>query len=156
MSTSSSGSGATSHSTNPTAAKHQLVSPEGFLRPVEGLPQGVTKLVIYVGGDGGGGDTKEKLEAILRVCEGINGVRACIDLSTLRSMIEVSSKRVKYLVLNHRKGRAFTFIATDRTYKKSVQEEEYYEVSYDLFIGKLRWAERALLFQDYVEKMGGD
>lgn len=144
----------TSNNTNPTTAKHQLVSPEGFLRPVE-VPEGVTKLVIYVGGDGGG-DTKEKLEAILRVCKGINGVRACIDLSTLQSMIEVSSQRVKYLVLNHRKGRAFTFIATDRTYRKSIQEEEYYEVSYDLFIGKLRWAERALLFQDYVEKMGGD
>lgn len=150
MSTSSSGSGATSHNTNPTIAKHQLVSPEGFLRPIE-VPEGVTKLVIYVGDGVGGCDTKEKLEAILRVCEGISGVRACIDLSTLRSMIEVSSKRVKYLVLNHRKGSAFTFIATDRTYKKSVQEEEYYEVSYDLFIGKLKWAERALLFEKHVE-----
>lgn len=141
----------TSNNTNPTIAKHQLVSPEGFLRPVD-VPEGVTKLVIYVGGDGGR-DTKEKLEAIMRVCEGINGVRACIDLSTLRSMIDVSSKRVKYLVLNHRKGRAFTFIATDRTYRKSIQEEEYYEVSYDLFIGKLRWAERALLFEKHVEDL---
>lgn len=146
MSTSSSGSGATSHSTNPTIAKHQLVSPEGFLRPVE-VPEGVTKLVIYVGGD------KEKLEAILRVCEGINGVRACMDLGTLRSITEFSSKRVKYLVFNYRKGGTFTFIATDRTYRKSIQEEEYYEVSYDLFIGKLRWAERALLFEKHVEDL---
>lgn len=91
--TSSSGSGSTNHSTNPTPAKHQLVSPEGFLRPVE-VPERVTKLVVYVGGDGG--DTKEKLEAILRVCEGVNSVRGCMDLGTLRSMIEVSSKRVKY------------------------------------------------------------
>lgn len=129
----------TSNSTNPTTAKHQLVSPEGFLRPVDGLPEGATKLVIYVGGD------KEKLEAILRVCEEINGVRGCMDLVTLQSMINVSSKRVKYLVFNYRKGRTFTFIATDITYKKSVQEGEYYEVSYDLFIEKLRWAGRALL-----------
>lgn len=143
----------TSNNTNPTTAKHQLVSPEGFLRPVE-VPEGVTKLVIYVGG--GGVDTKEKLETILRVCEGINSSKSCTDLGTLRSMIEVSSQRVKYLVFNYRKGGTFTFIATDRTYRKSIQEEEYYEVSYDLFIGKLRWAERALLFQDYVEKMGGD
>lgn len=143
----------TSNSTNPTAAKHQLVSPEGFLRPVE-VPERVTKLVIYVGGDGGR-DTKEKLEAILRVCGGINSVRACMDLATLRSMINVSSKRVKYLVLNYRKGRAFTFIATDRTYKKSVQEGEYYEVSYDLFIEKLRWAEEALLFQRHLDEVFG-
>lgn len=140
----------TSNSTNPTTAKHQLVSPEGFLRPVE-VPEGVTKLVIHVGD--GGGDAKEKLEAILRVCEGINSVRACMDLVTLRSMINVSSKRVKYLVLNHRKGRAFTFIATDRTYKKSIQEEEYYEISYDLFIGKLRWAEGTLLLERHVEEV---
>lgn len=138
----------TSNSTNPTTAKHQLISPEGFLRPVD-VPEGVTKLVIYVGD--GVGDTKEKLEAILRVCEGINGVRACMDLGTLRSMIEVSSKRVKYLVLNHRKGRAFTFIATDRTYRKSIQEEEYYEVSYDLLIEKLRWAEKSLLLDCAVK-----
>ena len=153
MSTSNSG-GSASHSTNPTTAKHQLVSPEGFLRPVEGLPEGVTKLVIYVGGDDGR-DTKEKLEAILRVCEEINSVRGCTELSTLRSMIEVSSKRVKYLVFNYRKGRTFTFIATDRTYKKSVQEEEYYEVSYDLFMGKLRWAEEALLFQRHLDEVFG-
>lgn len=147
MSTSSSGSGATSHSTNPTIAKHQLVSPEGFLRPVEGLPQRVTKLVIYVGGD------KEKLETILRVCVGINSVRGCMDLGTLRSMINTSSERVKYLVLNYRRGRTFTFIATDVTYKKSVQEEEYYEVSYDLFIGKLRWVENALILERHLEEL---
>lgn len=140
----------TSDTTNPTTAKHQLVSPEGFLRPVE-VPEGVTELVIYVGD--GGGDTKEQLKAILRVCEEINGVRACIDLSTLRSMIEDSSNKVKYLVFNYRKGRAFTFIDTDRTYKKSVQEGEYYEVSYDLFVEKLRWAGRALLLERHVEEI---
>ena len=139
----------TSNSTNPTTDKYQLVSPEGFLRPVE-VPERVTKLVIYVGGDGGR-DTKEKLEAILRVCEGINSVRGCMDLGTLRSMIDVSSKRVKYLVFNYRKGRAFTFIATDRTYRKSIQEEEYYEVSYDLFIEKLKWSERYLLLDCAVK-----
>lgn len=138
----------TSNSTNPTTAKHQLVSPEGFLRPVE-VPEGVTKLVIYVGGD------KAKLETILRVCEGINGVRGCMDLVTLRSMTNVSSKSVKYLVFNYRKVRSFTFIATDITYKKSVQEKGYYEISYDLFIEKLRWAEEALLFQHHLDEVFG-
>lgn len=149
MSTSS-GSGSTHHSTNPTTAKHQLVSPEGFLRPLE-VPEGVTKLVIYVGD--GVGDTKEKLEDILRVCVGINSVRGCMDLGTLRSMINTSSKRVKYLVFNFRKGRAFTFIATDITYKKSIQKEEYYEVSYSMFIGKLRWAENALILERHLEEL---
>lgn len=77
--------------THPTTAKHQLVSPEGFLRPVEGLPEGVTKLVIYVGGD------KEKLKAILGICERINSVReGCVDLITLRSAHIIGYDSFKY------------------------------------------------------------
>ena len=150
MSTSSSGSGSTNHSTNPTPAKHQLVSPEGFLRPVEGLPEGVTKLVIYVGGD------KEKLQAILGICERINSVRECMDLSILRSASVFGYDRFKYLIFNFSKDGTFSFIAEVWFYKEFIQKKKCYEVSYDLFIGKLRWAERALLFQDYVEKMGLD
>lgn len=149
MSTSSSGSGATSHSTNPTTAKHQLVSPEGFLRPVD-VPERVTKLVIYVGGN------KEKLEAILRVCEGINSSKSCTDLGTLLRKIKAEPQKVKYLVFNYRKSMTFTFIVKEEIYDRGIQKGALYEVSYDLFIGRLRWAERALLFQDYVEKMGGD
>lgn len=148
MSTSSSGGGA-NHSTNPTAAKHQLVSPEGFLRPLE-VPEGVTKLVIYVGGD------KEKLKTILRVCEGINSIKGCTDLGTLIRMARITPESAKYLIFNYRKGRTFTCLSEVRLYEKNIQKEEYYEVSYDLFIEKLRWAERALFFQDYVEKMGED
>ena len=140
----------TSSSGNPTTAKHQLVSPEGFLRPVEGLPEGVTKLVICVGGD------KEKLREVLGACEKSNGVKPCTELSTLRRMINVSSESVKYLVLNYRNGRTFTFISTGDNYKRFIQKGVYYEVSYDLFIEKLRWAERALLFQGYVEELGLD
>lgn len=133
----------TSNSTNPTTAKHQLVSPEGFLRPVEGLPEGVTKLVIYVGG-GGGRDTKEKLEAILRVCEGINSIKSCTDLGTLFRRIKAEPQNVKYLVFNYRKSMTFTFIAKEEIYDKGIQKGALYEVSYDLFIEKLRWAEKAL------------
>lgn len=127
--------------------KHQLVSPEGFLRPVEGLPEGVTKLVIYVGGDRG------KLKEVLGVCEGINSVRSCMELSTLRRMAKANPERVKYLILNYRKGRTFSYLHDVDLYKVLTTKGEYYEVSYDLFIEKLRWAKRALLFQGYVEEV---
>ena len=146
MSTSSSGGG-TNHSTNPTTAKHQLVSPEGFLRPLE-VPEGVTKLVIYVGGD------RDKLKEVLGVCERINGVRKCMDLRTLSRKASLGHKDAIYLIFNYRKSMTFTYIVDERIYNKAVQKEEYYEVSYNLFIEKLRWAERALLFQGYMEDLG--
>ena len=139
----------TSHSTNPTTAKHQLVSPEGFLRPVD-VPEGVTKLVIYVGGD------KAKLETILRVCEGINSTKSCTDLGTLFRKIKAEPQKVKYLVFNYRKSMTFTFIVKEEIYDRGIQKGALYEVSYDLFIEKLRWAGRALLFQDYVEGVDED
>lgn len=139
----------TSNNTNPTIAKHQLVSPEGFLRPVE-VPEGVTKLVIYVGG---GHDTKEKLKAILRVCEGINSIKSCTDLGTLFRRIKAEPQKVKYLVFNYRKSMTFTFIAEEKIYNRGIQKGALYEVSYDLFIEKLRWAERALLFEKHVEDL---
>ena len=147
MSTNSSGGGSTNHSTNPTTAKHQLVSPEGFLRPLE-VPEGVTKLVIYVGGD------RDKLKEVLGVCEGINGVRKCMDLRTLSRKASLGHKDAIYLVFNYRKSMTFTYIVDERIYNKAIQKEEYYEVSYNLFIEKLRWAERALLFQGYMEDLG--
>lgn len=149
MSTSSSGGSGTNHSTNPTTAKHQLVSPEGFLRPVE-VPEGVNKLVIYVGGD------KEKLKAILGICERINSTRECMDLSVLRGASVFGYDSFKYLIFNFSKDGTFSFIAQVWFYKEFIQKKECYEVSYNLFIGKLRWAERALLFQDYVEELGLD
>lgn len=149
MSTSSSGSGSTNHSGNPTTAKHQLVSPEGFLRPVE-VPEEVTKLVIYVGGD------KEKLKAILGICERINSARECMDLSILRSAPVIGYDSFRYLVFNFSKEGTFDLLTHEGFYKAFIQKVECYEVSYDLFIGKLRWAERALLFQDYVEELGLD
>ena len=148
MSTNSSGGGSTNHSTNPTTAKHQFVSPEGFLWPLEWLPQGVTKLVIYVGGD------RDKLKEVLGVCEGINGVRKCMDLRTLSRKASLGHKDAIYLVFNYRKSMTFTYIVDERIYNKAIQKEEYYEVSYNLFIEKLRWAERALLFQGYMEDLG--
>lgn len=150
MSTSNSG-GSASHSTNPTTAKHQLVSPEGFLRPVE-VPDGVTKLVIYVGGDGGR-NTKEKLEAILRVCEGINSIKSCTDLGTLFRKIKAEPQKVKYLVFNYRKSMTFTFIVKEEIYNRGIQKGALYEVSYDLFMEKLKWAERASLFEKHVEDL---
>lgn len=146
MSTSSSG-GTTNHSTNPTTAKHQLVSAEGFLRPLEGLPEGVTKLVIYVGG------SKDKLREVLGVCERINNTKNCTDLGTLQRVILVDFEQVEYLIFNYRKVKTFTYLSAPRFYDMIIHREEYYEVSYNLFIEKLRWAERALLFQDYVEAM---
>lgn len=148
MSTSS-GSGSTNHSTNPTTAKHQLVSPEGFLRPVE-VPEGVTKLVIYVGGN------KEKLEAILRVCEGSNSIKGCTDLGTLFRKIKAEPQNVKYLVFNYRKVMTFTFIVKEETYDRGIQKGALYEVSYNLFIEKLRWAERALLLEKHVKELSSD
>lgn len=149
MSTSSSGSGATSHSTNPTTAKNQLVSPEGFLRPLE-VPEGVVKLVIYVGGD------KEKLEAILRVCEEINSIKSCTDLGTLGQQIRFASQDVKYLIFNYRKGKTFTYLYNDSYYEMTIRKGEYYEISYDLFIERLRWAERTLLLERHVEELSSD
>lgn len=150
MSTSSSGSGgSTNHSTNPTSAKHQLVSPEGFLRPVE-VPERVTKLVIYVGGD------KEKLEATLRVCEEINSIKSCTDLGTLFRRIKAEPQKVKYLVFNYRKSMTFTFIAKEEIYNRGIQKGALYEVSYDLFIEKLRWAGRALLLEKHVKELSSD
>ena len=147
MSTSSSGSSSTTnHSGNPTTAKHQLVSPEGFLRPVE-VPDGATKLVIYVGGD------REKLETILRVCEGINGVRKCMDLCNMDSLVGNLYNKVNHLVFNSRKHYTFTYLP-EGAYEDRLLDPKYYEVSYDLFIEKLRWAERALLFQGYMEDLG--
>ena len=147
MSTSSSGSSSTNHNTNPTTAKHQLVSPEGFLRPLE-VPEGVTKLVIYVGGD------RDKLKEVLGVCERVNSTKNCTNLGTLDKLIRFSSHDVKYLIFNYRKGMTFTYMGSEDTYNRAIQKEEYYEVSYGLFIEKLRWAERALLFQGYMEDLG--
>ena len=147
MSTSSSGSSSTTnHSGNPTTAKHQLVSPEGFLRPLE-VPEGVTKLVIYVGGD------RDKLKEVLGVCERINSTKNCTNLGALDKLIRFSSHDVKYLIFNYRKDMTFTYMGSEDTYNRAVQKEEYYEVSYGLFIEKLRWAERALLFQGYMEDL---
>lgn len=147
MSTSSSGSGATSHSTNPTIAKHQSVSPEGFLRPVE-VPERVTKLVIYVGEDGA------KIEEVLRACEGVNSVKPCMDLGLLRSGLLIGSEGFKYLIFNFSKDGTFSYIAEDWFYNKVIQKGRYYEVSYDLFIEKLKWVERALMFEKHVEELG--
>lgn len=139
----------TSNSTSPTTAKHQLVSPEGFLRPVD-VPEGVAKLVVYVGGD------KEKLKAILGVCEGINSIKSCTDLGTLFRKIKAEPQNVKYLVFNYRNSMTFTFIVGERIYDEGIRKGAFYEVSYGLFIEKLRWAGRALLFQDYVEGVDED
>lgn len=138
----------TSNSTNPTTAKHQLVSPEGFLRPVD-VPEGVTKLVIHVGGD------KEKLEAILRVCEEINSIKSCTDLGTLTHMIRFSPQNVKYLIFNCRKDKTFTYLSKVGYYEMTIKKEAYYEVSYDLLIGKLKWAEESLLFQRHLDEVFG-
>ena len=138
----------TDNPTNPTTAKHQLVSPEGFLRPVD-VPEGVvTKLVIHVGGN------RDKLKEVLGVCERINSTKNCTNLGTLDKLIRFSSHDVKYLIFNYRKDMTFTYISRFEYYEKNIQKEEYYEVSYDLFIEKLRWAERALLFQGYMEDLG--
>lgn len=144
----------TSNSANPTTAKHQLVSPEGFLRPVD-VPQGVTKLVIYVGGDDGR-DTKEKLETILRVCEEINSIKSCTDLGTLFRKIKAEPQNVKYLVFNYRKRMTFTYIVGERIYDEGIRKDAFYEVSYDLFIEKLRWAGRALLLDCTVKGLPPD
>lgn len=139
----------TSNNSNPTTAKHQLVSPEGFLRPLE-VPEGVTKLVIYVGGN------KDKLREVLGVCERINNTKNCTDLGSLFRKIDAEPQSAQYLVFNYRKSMTFTYIVDERIYNKAIQKEEYYEVSYNLLIEKLRWAERALLFRDFAEKMDED
>ena len=112
------------------------------------MPEGVTKLVIYVGGD------RDKLKEVLGICERVNNTKNCTNLGTLDKLIRFSSHDVKYLIFKYRKDMTFTYISRFEYYEKNIQKEEYYEVSYDLFIEKLRWAERALLFQGYMEDLG--
>ena len=136
----------TDNNPNPTTTKPQLVSPEGFLRPVE-VPEGATKLVFYVGGN------KDKLREVLEVCERINNTKNCTDLRTLDKLIRFSSHDVKYLIFNYRKSMTFTYMGSEDTYNRAIQKEEYYEVSYDLFVERLRWVERVLLFEKHVEDL---
>ena len=105
-------------------------------------------MVIYVGGD------RDKLKEVLGVCERVNNTKNCTNLGTLDKLIRFSSHDVKYLIFNYRKGMTFTYMGSEDTYNRAIQKEEYYEVSYGLFIEKLRWAERALLFQGYMEDLG--